>query len=187
MITRVRSLARRIRRGARAEDGQALVEFALVVPLLLLLVLGIIDFGRAINYWNDENHVANMGARFAIVGSAPNFAGFPPTTNCVQPSDLVSLVRYEACLDSPELYPDSSPGSNGVQTPVSVCVTIPSTNAIGDPITVKVSTSYKWLPVPSVSFLGIGGNFATSTLTGTATMRLEQPAQSWVTSAPACA
>ena len=31
-------------------DGQAMVEFALAVPLILLLVLGVLDFGRAYNY-----------------------------------------------------------------------------------------------------------------------------------------
>src|SRR5919201_6035109 len=53
------------------ERGVALVEFALVVPLVLLLILGMIDFGKAINYWIDETHLANEGARWAAVNKNP--------------------------------------------------------------------------------------------------------------------
>jgi Flp pilus assembly protein TadG len=51
----------------REEDGQSLVELAVVLPLLLLLLLGIMDFGRAFNYWITETQVASEGARRAAV------------------------------------------------------------------------------------------------------------------------
>ena len=53
------------------ESGVAITEFALVLPLLLLLLLGMIDFGKAINYWIDETHLANEGARWAAVNKNP--------------------------------------------------------------------------------------------------------------------
>ena len=56
--------------GARrraGEAGTAVVEFALIVPLLLLIVFGILDFGRALNYLNDSTQLARAGARWAIV------------------------------------------------------------------------------------------------------------------------
>src|SRR5205823_4816497 len=53
------------------ERGVALVEFALVLPLLLLLLLGMIDVGKAVNYWNDETHLANEAARYAAVNKNP--------------------------------------------------------------------------------------------------------------------
>ena len=49
------------------EDGTAVVEFALIVPLLLLIVFGILDFGRALNYLNDSTQLARAGARWAVV------------------------------------------------------------------------------------------------------------------------
>src|SRR3954471_6137760 len=55
----------------RDERGVALVEFALVLPLVLVLLLGMIDVGKAINYWNDETHLANEAARFAAVNKNP--------------------------------------------------------------------------------------------------------------------
>lgn len=53
----------------KREDGQAMVEFALVIPILLLLVCGIIDFG-----WMFYNQLAlrngcREGARYACVNS----------------------------------------------------------------------------------------------------------------------
>ena len=62
---------------ARREDGQATVEFAIVIPLLLLLVVGIFEFGKAFNYWIDLNHLSNEGARWASVDKVPPYGSNP--------------------------------------------------------------------------------------------------------------
>jgi len=51
------------------QRSQALIEFALVSPVLLLLLFGVIDIGRAIFYYNTINHAAREGARVAIRAS----------------------------------------------------------------------------------------------------------------------
>ena len=56
-----------MRRLLRDERASALVEFALVVPLLLALVLGIIEFGRAWNIDHVITDAAREGARRAVV------------------------------------------------------------------------------------------------------------------------
>ena len=61
----------RTRGRVRGERGTAMVEMALVLPWLLLLLLAMIDFGKAINYWIDETHLANEGARWATISSMP--------------------------------------------------------------------------------------------------------------------
>jgi len=48
-----------------------MVEFALVVPLLFLVIGGIFEFGRTFNYWIDSTHLANEAARWAVVDRAP--------------------------------------------------------------------------------------------------------------------
>jgi len=53
---------KRIRNTRKNEKGQSLVEFALVVPLLLLLVIGIAEFGRA---WMTKN-ILTGAAREAV-------------------------------------------------------------------------------------------------------------------------
>ncbi len=50
------------------ERGQSLVEFGLVLPIVLLMIFGIIEFGRIANGLLSANHCANELARYAIVG-----------------------------------------------------------------------------------------------------------------------
>jgi len=54
-------------RGARGERGQALVEFALVLPLLALLLVAIIDFGLALNARIQVANAVREGARVGSV------------------------------------------------------------------------------------------------------------------------
>jgi Flp pilus assembly protein TadG len=56
-------------RGRKARDrGTAVVEFALVLPVLLLIVFGIIDFGRALNAQITLTEAAREGVRLAALG-----------------------------------------------------------------------------------------------------------------------
>jgi len=56
-------------RRRRSQQSQALIEFALISPLLLLLIFGVIDIGRAIFYYDTLNHAAREGARVAVKAS----------------------------------------------------------------------------------------------------------------------
>ncbi len=51
----------------RREAGQALVETALVLPVLLIILMGVFDFGRAIYAYNAVSNAAREAARVAIV------------------------------------------------------------------------------------------------------------------------
>jgi Flp pilus assembly protein TadG len=53
----------------REQRSQALIEFALVSPVLLLLLFGTIDIGRAVFYYDTLNHAAREGARLAARAS----------------------------------------------------------------------------------------------------------------------
>ena len=55
----------------RRERSQALVEFALVAPVLLLLSFGIIDFGRALYFYVTIGNSAREVARYAQTASIP--------------------------------------------------------------------------------------------------------------------
>jgi len=63
-------------RRRRRSRGQALVEFALVLPLLILIFMGLFDFGRAVFAWNTLSNAAREGARVAIVDQTA-VAGVP--------------------------------------------------------------------------------------------------------------
>jgi Flp pilus assembly protein TadG len=55
--------------------GQALVEFALALPILILLLVGIFDLGRGVYAFNTVNNAAREGARLAIVDQNCNAIG----------------------------------------------------------------------------------------------------------------
>lgn len=52
----------------KCERGQAAVEFALVLPVLLLLVMGIFEFGRIFFSYLVISEMAREGARYGVVG-----------------------------------------------------------------------------------------------------------------------
>jgi hypothetical protein len=60
----------KLKRHHGGQRSQALIEFALVSPVLLLLLFGIVDIGRAIFYYDTLNHAAREGARSAIRASS---------------------------------------------------------------------------------------------------------------------
>ena len=81
-------------------DGQALVEFALVLPIFLFVVIGIFEFGRAITYWHDLNNTAQVAARYAVVNRYPGCPG-----NCCSP-DFKTWAQSD--LNSSGLRNDAS-------------------------------------------------------------------------------
>ena len=63
-------------RHLRSPRGQALVEFALVLPIFAIMLFGIIDFGRYVFTANSLNNGAREAARFAsVVNRPPECAG----------------------------------------------------------------------------------------------------------------
>ncbi len=79
----MRTLFRRL---GREEAAQSLVEFALVLPIFLLIVTGLIDVARAVWQENTLAYAAREGTRYAIVhGSAGNpiaWSGSNSTNTC---------------------------------------------------------------------------------------------------------
>jgi hypothetical protein len=141
----------------RKSHGQAMVEFALVLPLLLLLLFGMIHFGKALNYWNDATHLSAEAARFAMVNRKPD----PASAAWLQ-------AQIRAQIDSPELR---NGGTESVASPAKVCVEFPNDNPkVGDWVRVRVIFTYAWLPL-----IGNQIGAAQTTVAATSTMRLEAP------------
>jgi hypothetical protein len=49
------------------QSGQSLLEFAITLPLLLLLIMGVFDLGRGIYYYSAVHNAAREGARYGAV------------------------------------------------------------------------------------------------------------------------
>lgn len=93
---------RRHGRAAARESGAAAVELALVLPILLVLVFGIIDFGRAYNAQISLTQAAREGARVRALGGDA-----AATTSRVRlaagflPAASVSVAAGSPCPASP--------------------------------------------------------------------------------------
>jgi len=62
-------IARFVQKLRKTEAGQALVEFTLILPLFLVLLFAIVDFGRGFYTWMLVTNAAREGARIAAVQS----------------------------------------------------------------------------------------------------------------------
>lgn len=56
-------------RGLRSEEGAAAIEFALLLPILVMILVGTFEFGLAYNNYLAITHAAREGARMAAVGA----------------------------------------------------------------------------------------------------------------------
>ena len=154
-LVRTPPLTRRLRRRHR-ESGQAMVEFALILFPLLLVVVGIIQFGIALNYWLDMQRIANQGARWAAVNNWPPDcpAGSAPTDCDGSPNPTLQQSLTSAAI------------TPGLQSSVTVEVCYPDgVGSQGHPVRVKLKSPFDLLPI-----LGVGS----LDLRADATMRLEQ-------------
>ena len=110
-VAAVRRISRWLGRLARARDaeaGQAMVEFALVFPLLLVFLLGAIEFGYAALAYNRVSHAAQEGARYGMAltrtsgafATSGNIDGtYTPLAGCSgTPTTIVATV---ACQIAP--------------------------------------------------------------------------------------
>jgi Flp pilus assembly protein TadG len=137
---------RRKLRLLRSERGTAAVEFAIIAPVLFLLVFGMIDFARALAYYNDLNQLAGQGARAAAVNRNPD--GTIPTATSIQ-------QQLQANADAGELHDH-----------IVACIKhVPTTL----PDYVQVKTSYRFSLGPTIGLLKI----ATINLSVTSTQLAE--------------
>lgn len=141
----------------RGENGQALVELAFVIPLLLLFLFGIIDFGLALNQQNQDTNIANIAAREAALGTV--------TGASCGGKQYYTLGTWAECEASATGIPVTNVcvGDTASQSaPTS------SNYKSGDPIEVKVSSTFSWLKL----ITGQVGSLSSS-IGGNATMRIE--------------
>jgi Flp pilus assembly protein TadG len=97
----------------RRASGQGLVEFALIFPVLVLILFGIIDFGRAIYAYNTIGNAARDGVRIAVVnqnaagtGCTPGNAATGPDTTKISPVDCAVASATELGVTATVQYKD---------------------------------------------------------------------------------
>jgi hypothetical protein len=105
----------------RGESGQSLVELAFAIPLVLLVLLALVDFGLALNTWIDATQVATEGARLASVNG--------PNATC---TNLANKIKSDA-------FGGLSSGKVTIKFPAASA-------AIGQPVQVIVTAKYDYAP-----------------------------------------
>ncbi len=138
---------------AADERGQALVEFALLLPVLALLLFAILQFALSLNAASNQTNIASEVARYAVVNENPG-----------KTKSLQAWGKEQAYTNY----------TNALNSEGKVCISFPSGAEVGSPVKVEVTSITHWLPL-----LGKLGEVGSTTVRGTAYMRLEAPPTSY--------
>ncbi|MEO6059221.1 MAG: TadE/TadG family type IV pilus assembly protein [Candidatus Limnocylindria bacterium] len=144
--------------------GQALVEFALILPIFILLLVGILDFGRAVYGYNTVNNAAHEAVRVGIVDQNATAITARATKHAVAlglaASDItVKFLQSDYTGDG--ITNDCAPGQVLPLGPRLGCI-------------VEVSVTYQYTAATPI----IGNLVGTLTLTGKSQQPIERTYQS---------
>ena len=115
-----------------AARGQGLVEFALVLPIFVLILVGIFDLGRAVFAYNTLTNAAREGARMAIVNQ------YKPSiiARAKQQTAIVELNDPSVKVDFYQVNADGTPDTSAQCALIAVgCLAVVSFEATYQPIT----------------------------------------------------
>jgi len=133
----------------RRGRGQSLVEFALVLPVLLLTILIALDFGRAFFAWVGVTNAARAGAAYAASWPKAGWEGTPDAAiAAVYRSQITTdLLPTNCTLPSPIPLPSLSGTNLGDSVTVTLtCTFNPITplisNIIGSNLPITATTVY---------------------------------------------
>jgi hypothetical protein len=117
----------------RRQDGVAMTEFALILPIFLMIVAGLLGFGRVLFYWIEANHLANETARWAVVDRNPYGSTLQQN---VLDSGTVEWGDARVCIDFPE----------------------GGTPELGDAVRVRVQKPFAFVPILGIAPITIRGS-----------------------------
>lgn len=128
------------------ERGQSLVEFALVLPILLLLMMGILDLGRFLFLYSQTMNGAREGARYGSVSGLNTSPTVPQYIDCA--GIRAAAIRTNGLASQPTITIEYDHGTDPVLN--QGCEDVnnrPSASDIlpGDRIRVSVEATYDFL------------------------------------------
>jgi Flp pilus assembly protein TadG len=100
-----------VERKERGQQGQALIEFALVLPLLFLLIINVVNVAGMLYAWITVANAARTGVQYMVMGDTWVYGLSPPT-----PTQVTSMVTN-----------DLSSLPNRASAQVTVCINISGT------------------------------------------------------------
>ena len=130
------SITGHLRGGVTHDEGAAMVEFALVLPLLMLLVVGAIRFGLAFNAKIEMSGAARDAARYLVVNPGDTSGA---TTKAQNSSPGLNLTTAEIAI-----------------TQLGTCTTTTSNGSWRVTISRSYSLSVPLFSIPAATVTGIG-------------------------------
>ena len=130
----------------RSQKGAALIEAAVTIPLILLIAVGIFEFGRAYQTWQVLTNAAREGARLAVISGSTDADVTTTVRNYMQAGNLdnyatatVTITRTVALTgtDTGSQVQIAYPFQFMVLQPVIQLIDAASTT--GTPITMQAS------------------------------------------------
>jgi len=123
----------------RRDEGTSTIEFALVAPVLFLVLVGILDLGRAVNAYVTVSNAAREGSHYAVLH---------PTA---APSAIVSAVRARvAPLNEQQVVVTASYYNGSSFTPWPLGG-VPASSPAPSAVPVRVSVCFPW---SAATFIG---------------------------------
>lgn len=140
----------------QSERAVSTVEFALVVPLLILVLVGILDLARGLTAYVIVSNASREGAQYAMLR---------PTA---APSAIASNVRARSApLDSTQLTVSAS-YYDGTTFQPWPSVGIPASSPQPSAVPIRIEVAYPWSAVSFLIGQFVGGATGTTTFTSTA-------------------
>ena len=108
--------------------GQSLVEFALILPIFILLLMGIVDLGRGVYAFNTVSNAAREGARLAIVDQTiahiQDHAAEAAVSMGIDPDDVVVDFRDITTPDAPGSCDGAVAGDDNNTGAIVFCIAV---------------------------------------------------------------
>jgi len=148
----------------KREGAQSLVEFSMMLPMFLILVFGVFDFGMGLRAYISVAQATREGARFASIGRPPGTFTAGGVGDCSGTTSTTTVGKVCTTM-----------GGLNLANVSSVSVTYPNGNTPGQSVRVAAQYDYQYItPLRRlVTFFSAGSLGNSISVSSTTDMRLE--------------
>lgn len=143
----------------RKNEGQALIEYILVLPIVFVLIVNVVNFGGFFYAWITVTNAARAGADYAILGGAS--AGSLKAASAAQVNSLITQ-DISSLPNRASLSVDICQNNNGTTTTLrGTCTSIPTDPESPNYVLTSIDVTYTYVPfIGAFSFPSLGVNLS---------------------------
>ena len=128
----------------KIQSGAAVVEFALILPILILLLFGVIEFGTLMYNQQVLTNASREGARAGIVAGIPRLPYYGGDTSCTSPP--ISIEAVVQCYAKNHLI---TFGSTNLLPAPTITPPYDPNAPFGTDLEVTVNYNFEFLVIPN--------------------------------------